>query len=358
MRLLVMALSAMASVAGLTAKAEIEWLATEYDFGVMKEVLGPQTGQVKGVNRGPDPTYISQVRPSCGCTGASFTEDVLLPGDTATVTFTYNPAGRPGRFEKTVKVFEGRDNVLTTVWIRGTVIGEPASLEADYPVVAGPLRMSRDAVDMGDVRQGTARHAYVKLYNMGETPLTPRVTGGCPGVELELATKQILPGDVGTFSIYLNTIEMTQCGEIDCVYDIAPSADSEQTMQLAVRANVTPDLTALDAKALDKAPQVSVNPGMIDLGDVSGHGTVAWTLSIGNTGKKTLRVAGVNGDNNTVRVKRRPAEVRPGKSDKAEGTVNVGTLPDGPFRLYIDIVTDDPVHPVVRIPVTGVKTTS
>ena len=148
---------AIAALLPLAASAQLEWLATDYDFGTMKEIAGPKTGSVRFVNRGDKPVVINQVRPSCGCTGADYTEGQIAPGDTATVSFTYNPKGRPGRFEKTVKVYVGEDNERTAIKIRGTVIGAPETLQTSYPVEVGPLRLSQRILTAGDVRYGTAR---------------------------------------------------------------------------------------------------------------------------------------------------------------------------------------------------------
>ena len=83
----------------------IEWLSTSYDFGTFKEAEGPQTGCVRMVNHGPDETVINRVKSTCGCTVAEYTDGIIAVGDTAEVRFTYDPAGRPGRFSKSIKVY-------------------------------------------------------------------------------------------------------------------------------------------------------------------------------------------------------------------------------------------------------------
>ncbi|MDE6772243.1 MAG: DUF1573 domain-containing protein, partial [Muribaculaceae bacterium] len=141
-----------------TAVAEIKWLEKTYNYGVIKEADGPATGSVRFVNNGPDATYISRVRPSCGCTGASYTQDMLQPGDTATITFTYNPAGRPGKFDKTVKVYVGKDSSLTSVRITGTVIGDDSTLESHFPIETGDLRTESVSFPVGEIKRGAHRH--------------------------------------------------------------------------------------------------------------------------------------------------------------------------------------------------------
>ncbi len=336
-------------------RAEIEWLATDYDFGVMKEDNGPQTGSVLLVNHGPEPTYISRVRPSCGCTGAAYTDEPIMPGDTAKISFTYNPLGRPGRFEKTVKVYMGEESDLTTIYIKGTVIGTPATLDIDYPIVVGVLRMSTEYVDFGKVRQGSGRHNYIKLYNTSDKPIVPQVSGGGAGVEIDLATPSIGPGEVGTFSIYLNTTEMAELGEVNYTYTVRPSADAPESTELKITADITPDLSRVSGDELDHIPVVRVLPATVDLGEITGNKDCRWQFEIADEGKQRLNVVRVASSSTLIKVKRQPQTVKSGKRARVEGVLKTTLLPAGPFRLYIEIVTDDPLHPVVKVPVVGVK---
>ena len=101
----------MATVIGVAvAGGKTRLLTPEYDFGVLQEDQGAVTGSAFVVNDGPDTTYVRDVRPSCGCTGAEYSREPLAPGDTTEVWFTYNPVGRPGTIGKTVKIYMGDDD--------------------------------------------------------------------------------------------------------------------------------------------------------------------------------------------------------------------------------------------------------
>jgi hypothetical protein len=47
---------------------------------------------------------ISSAAPSCGCTASSYTTTPIKPGESGTVTASYNTEGRPGFFYKSVRV--------------------------------------------------------------------------------------------------------------------------------------------------------------------------------------------------------------------------------------------------------------
>ena len=62
-------------------------------------------------NDGTAPLVITRVYSSCGCTTASYPEEPVMPGDTARIVVTFNPAGRSaGYFTKLVRI---RSNAAT-----------------------------------------------------------------------------------------------------------------------------------------------------------------------------------------------------------------------------------------------------
>jgi hypothetical protein len=205
----------MAACMSLTAMAQIEWLAKEYDFGSFKEAAGSVTGSVGFINRGSKATYIKTVRPSCGCTGAKFTTDMIEPGDTAVVSFTYNPAGRPGKFDKTVKVFIGDDAEMTVIRIKGTVIGSPETLESRYPHKVGALRLDSDTLLTGEIKRGNARHLFMNVYNESPDTIVPGWKSDDKALTVDLIPKEIAPGDIGTFSFYVRSSDEKRDGVID-----------------------------------------------------------------------------------------------------------------------------------------------
>jgi len=49
-----------------------------------------------------------------------------LPGKTGSITASYNPAGRPGSFVKSISVFTNAGEDFKTLTIKGEVIPKPA----------------------------------------------------------------------------------------------------------------------------------------------------------------------------------------------------------------------------------------
>lgn len=103
------------------AVTEISAAETEYDFGSIKEVNGPVTHTFVVKNSGKAPLVITRVAASCGCTKPEFETEPIAPGKESKIKVTYNPAGRPGQFVKTISVYSnGRDGAFI-LRIKGVV---------------------------------------------------------------------------------------------------------------------------------------------------------------------------------------------------------------------------------------------
>lgn len=337
----------------------IRWLATDYDFGSFKEAEGRKTGCVKFVNEGSEPTAINRVKSTCGCTVARYTEGEIAPGDTATVSFTYNPAGRPGRFLKHIKVYTGIDNRVTSITLRGTVIGAPQTLAKEYPVEAGALRLSTDTLRMGHITQGASRNEFIHGYNQSSDTLRLGWDGVPRALSLGVSSRDVAPGDIFTLSIYLNTAELADPGGNVMRFGITstPRGGKTYVIPFTVDAYVDPDLSALTPEDMKVAPLATIYPTVVELGTVTATDRkIKLKVSIVNDGKSALQVKRVYSPQMKIERKGRfPFSLKPGKSKEMEIEVDASLIPAGLFNIPIDVLTSDPLHPSRSFRIVGVR---
>lgn len=352
-RLTVYALPALAvcCLAGvMAARAEEKWLQTEYDFGVMMEADGPKAGEVKMVNLGPGPTMITRVRPSCGCTDATFTDRILEPGDTATVTFTYSPAGRPGKFMKTIRVFTGADEQQKLIKIRGSVVGTDETLSRHFPVKAGALRLSDTGLDAGKLAHGTARHLFLTLCNQSADSLRVSLSNASPALSAGVNPETIGPGDIATLGVYVNTADEPQMGPVE--YPVGVTTSTGDSITVTVAAEIVPDTASLTPEQVDNGPRAYVKPELVDFGTPK-RKTHTFSFRIANEGRSEMNVTRVYSRCPEVEIKRFPMSLRPGKEGKVEGVLKLDNRQPGPFRIDVEVATDDPLHPVRTVALVG-----
>jgi hypothetical protein len=102
----------------------IKWEKKSHDFGSIK--MGPKAEVTfRFTNTTKAPVVITAANPSCGCTASDYTKTPIMPGKTGEVTASYGTDGRPGFFQKSIKV--SFDNGSSTdLIISGTVTSEAA----------------------------------------------------------------------------------------------------------------------------------------------------------------------------------------------------------------------------------------
>lgn len=345
----------MAAGASASASGEIAWLEKNYDFGLIKEAAGAATGSVRFVNMGKENVVVTGARPSCGCTGVFFSEDPVAPGDTATISFTYDPAGRPGKFDKSIRVYIGEHDSYR-IGIKGNVLGTPESLEQFYPYTVGNLRISDTIVSTGEVIHGSARNFFVNAYNQSTDSITPVISSPDRALKVTCSEKKMGPGDIATFSIYFNAGAVKEVGQLEIPLTVTdgPGTDANNT-EILFRANVTPDFSRLTPEQVDNGPRCYLIPEKTDLGIVSGGKMLEFSCGVQNQGKGKMNVLRISPKSEVIKVKKKPTVIKPGKKDDARFSFNPEFLPDGPFRIEADVITDDPLHPIRTLTVVGIK---
>lgn len=102
--------------------AKIQFDNKTFDFGVIKEKGGPVTHEFEFTNTGDGNLLILKATAECGCTRPEFPEKPVAPGKKGKLKVTYNPAGRPGGFDKVVTVTTNGQPRKIRLKIRGTVV--------------------------------------------------------------------------------------------------------------------------------------------------------------------------------------------------------------------------------------------
>ncbi|MDR2009662.1 MAG: DUF1573 domain-containing protein [Bacteroidales bacterium] len=99
----------------------ISWEKVVHDFGTFNEDAGVQSYTFDFVNTGNEPLYITNVKPSCGCTGVDYSKEPIQPGGKGFVTAGYNPDKRPGKFNKSINVTTNEFQPTSVLRIMGEV---------------------------------------------------------------------------------------------------------------------------------------------------------------------------------------------------------------------------------------------
>lgn len=339
------------------AFAQIKWIDTTYNFGAIKESDGPVTGKASFVNIGKEPTFISRVRPGCGCTGASYSEELVQPGDTATITFIYNPLGRPGKFNKSIRVYTGADSHLSTITIVGTVIANSSTLASSFPIAVGPLRLETSTLAAGEIKRGASRHIFLNAYNDGTDTIRPACVSDAAPLAIDVTPKMLPPGEIATFSFFIDTNKETLPGAME--YPVTFLADGSNpdtdTLSTTIYASIVPDTGNMTADEIDNGPRAYLLPEFIDFGDVESAKPADFSFEILNDGRMSMKVERVYSRDSRVDISSSPSKIKPGKKARVKGKLQMAQIETGPFRIPVEVITDDALHPVRTANLVGIK---
>jgi hypothetical protein len=110
------------SLSGQNAGSAITFETRDHDFGSIKESDGAVSFAFTFTNTGKAPLILTNVHASCGCTTPDWTREPVLPGKPGVIKVSFNPAQRPGAFNKTITVTSNAETPSVTLVIRGVVI--------------------------------------------------------------------------------------------------------------------------------------------------------------------------------------------------------------------------------------------
>jgi hypothetical protein len=172
-----------------------------YDWGEITMNDNPLHTKVILKNAGTDTLFISRVKPTCGCTTAPLSKDLLAPGETAEMNVTLRVSENLESVTKTVHIYTNDpQNDKTTLFLKAKL---------KKPIKILPNNYFR----FTDMTVGNESNAVVQLINntdkkliLGELTIEPEdlildmPTNTLEPNEAVTVTAKVTPSKVGYFS--------------------------------------------------------------------------------------------------------------------------------------------------------------
>lgn len=123
-KILTIMLLALATLsAAAKGKAQITFNTTAHDFGTIKENGGKISAVYTFTNTGDEPlTIITVTNGGCGCTKPDFPKAPIAPGKKGEIKITFQPKGRSGEFNRSVKVKTNAESGRKTLTFNGVIV--------------------------------------------------------------------------------------------------------------------------------------------------------------------------------------------------------------------------------------------
>lgn len=357
MRIVILSLALVTTLSCL-AGAKIEWNATSHDFGAFNESAGKVTARFTLRNTGDKTLVVTGARANCGCTTPVLSADIVEPGDSATLTVSYDPEGRPGRFEKKIYVDTNADPKRSTLTISGVSIGSSATLDARFPVEVGSLRLAHPAALLGKIKRGHVKSVFESGYNVSLDTIYPVITDVPKWLEAKVLPAAVAPGEQVSLHFFVTS---GKCDQWDVVTDSVTiiaddAANAKSIYRMPVSVIVEEDFSKLNDKQLAESGAVSLDRSRLEPVVMTADGARV-TFDISNSGKSPLKIRRIYIPGVETKCSLKPDQsIKPGK----RLTVTLEISPTLPMNerivsLPVTVITNDPFTPKTTLTLPVVK---
>lgn len=184
------------------AQSEMQWQGgTSFSFGTILEDEGPVSHRFVMRNAGDKPFHIVGAHPTCGCTTATHSSQIIAPGDTASVMVTYNPQRREGGFCQRVAVTTDSRSRINYLFVKGNVVSSRQRIEKEFPIVKGDVRFVEDTLYIYTREGNKMSTATMHCFNDSPDSLSLSVIHLPQGVEMEFNPRQSASGERFTMMV-------------------------------------------------------------------------------------------------------------------------------------------------------------
>lgn len=334
----------------------ITFVKTEHDFGKINEGDGRVSTVFEFKNEGMSPLVLSNVRASCGCTTPTWTKEPIEPGQTGSITVTYNPNGRPGRFQKTVTITSNATEPTKRVYIKGEVIPKQAKPVNKYKIAVGDLNMKEMVLDLGQVKKGANKSGELEYTNLkAEEHSVELATSAADSYLINQVTlPNVKQNEVGKFIFALDTKATKLYGPIEAYAYVVVDGKKNisEPYKLTIKANIVEDFSQMSVEEKQQAPIIEVGTS-VDLGKVSAGKVLKGQIALKNTGVNPLEVRRVLcvGQNMTAKA---PKAIKSGKKGVVNVEINTKETAAGNYSREVVIISNDYANSVKRVKVNFV----
>ncbi|MGL5787362.1 MAG: DUF1573 domain-containing protein [Bacteroidales bacterium] len=335
-------------------KTGIEYNSTEYNFGKISEKKGPVSATFTFTNNGKTPLVINQVIASCGCTTPEWTKSPVEPGKSGEIKVTFNPAGRPGTFVKTITVISNAEKNRTELRIRGDVETSEIILAVQYPVIMGNIRLNKRSIQIGEISSSAARNTQLEVINTSSKPVTLKFAGLPRHISAECSKAVIAPQETADIRISYNASAVKDWGARKDDFYILYGDETRLTSdrRVLVNAIIKEDFSKLTLSQLENAPKAALSEAKVDFGAVRQGQKLSKEIKIKNTGKSVLHIRKITSNNQAFK----PSVNRMSIPAGSEAVLTIqleGNSLKRPAAENLIILTNDPNNHSLPVRITA-----
>jgi hypothetical protein len=320
-----------------------------HDFGKFKEEAGPQRFNFDVVNTGNAPLVIQNIVASCGCTTPEWTKSPIAPNGKGVITAIYDPANRPGPFEKNLTVYANSKPEVVVLVIKGEVVPREKTVEELFIWPVGGVRFETNHMAFTNVKKTEKKIRVLQVINTSKRPVKIGFEGSSQSISLKANPETLKPGQKGliegTFDAKLNP----GWGQVGESVRVKLNDTVPENGFLYVSANLVEDFSGLSKEELANAPVFKVEATTVDIGIMEPASTRDIEFKFTNAGGRDLVLRNIRATCGCTAVQQGGnTTIKPGESSVIKATFNSGSY-KGKVTKAIYVYTNDPSNSEVLL---------
>jgi len=354
--LLVLTLSAfIGEVKAQSAQAKIVFETTEHDFGTFKESEGPQAYNFAFVNQGATPLILNNVQASCGCTTPEWTKKPVAPGEKGFIKVSYNPANRPGPFNKTITVSANGEVSRTILKIQGTVEQREKTIAEIYPREIGPVRAKSNHIAFVKIMENEVKKDSLEIVNDSDQTVSLDFKTPPENLSVKVVPSTLKPKEKGTIIVTYDASKVNTYGFVMHRIYLNVDGKADYRNSIGVSATIEEDFSALSPQELASAPVAKFNEETHEFGDINEGDKVECVFTLKNDGKRDLIIRNVKTSCGCTAVTPEKKVVKAAETVPLKVEFNSAGK-RGRQSKAITVITNDPKNPTMILRIsTNVK---
>lgn len=327
-----------------------------HDFGKINEEDGKVSVKFQFVNTGAKPLLIKNVRASCGCTTPNWTKKPVLPGEKGFVSAVYNPANRPGIFQKTVTVNSNAKNSTVILKIKGEVVARKKTITDKYPHRMGNLLLKSNHIPLMRIFNDQTITKEQGIANNSDAPMTVTFKRVPEHITIKTVPATLKPKQEGKIVL---TYDAKAKNDWDYVFDnlhVYINGEHNPAHYLTISANITENFSKLTPEQRANAPRIEFKSKEFNFGTIKQNEQVSYAYEFTNTGKSNLEIRKLKASCGCTAARPDKEVVKPGETAKIKVTFN-SRGKSGKQNKVVTVITNDPNNQRVILFIKGVVET-
>lgn len=343
----------MATLQALQAQPKITFKQDKQELGYILW-RQPVTVNYEFTNTGDKPLVISNVTTSCGCATATWTREPVPAGGKGVVTAVFD-AEAIGHFYKEVGVYCNASSLPIYLEFNGEVTADAKNYSFTHPYGFGAIRLDKEEISFDDVNKGDRPVFEIMVANSSSKAYEP-VLMHLPPYLSAVAEPAILgKGKNGKITVTLDTDKLPKLGITRASVYLSrfPGDKVGSDNEIPVSVALLPDFSNVSELEKKNPPVIalSTNGKELVFEPLESQQKKSQTIVITNKGKSNLVIQDMQVFSIALAVKLSKRTLKPGESTKMKVTVLAENLSRVKGTPRILMITNDPHHPKVSIPV-------